>query len=161
MELTEVSVSWLLSASMVVSLSRILSSELWEGKGDRGGVEGVWAQVFAFYVLSRTQPLTSGKHEEVLKSPLAHGGSCLAGQPLIVVIQNDDLAMGIFLRSRWVKVQPHWANAPRLYRNPWGRRAVKVYLSEFKEHQMTPLQGVQDFFLSWKPHKLVSFSSMN
>lgn len=44
--------------------------------------------------------LTSGKHEEVFKSTLAHGGGRLTGQPFIVVIQNDDLAMGIFLRVR-------------------------------------------------------------
>lgn len=44
--------------------------------------------------------LTSGEHEEVFKSPLAHGGGRLAGQSLIVVVQNDDLAVGIFLRVR-------------------------------------------------------------
>lgn len=47
-----------------------------------------------------TALLTSGEHEEVFKSPLTHGGGRLAGQPLIVVVQNDDLAMGIFLRVR-------------------------------------------------------------
>lgn len=52
----------------------------------------------------KTALLTSGKHEEVFKSPLAHGGGRLAGQPLVVVVQNDDLAMGVFLRVRRVKV---------------------------------------------------------
>lgn len=41
--------------------------------------------------------LTSRKHEEILKAPLTHGGGCLAGQSLIVIIENDDLAVGIFL----------------------------------------------------------------
>lgn len=53
-----------------------------------------------FVPKGNTAPLTSGKHEEVLKPPLTHGGGRLAGQPLVVVIENDDLAMGIFLRGR-------------------------------------------------------------
>lgn len=52
-------------------------------------------------------PLTSGKHEEVFKPALAHGGGRLAGQPLVIVVQNDDLAMGIFLRVTGVKVCLH------------------------------------------------------
>jgi hypothetical protein len=41
--------------------------------------------------------LTSRKHEEVFKPTLTHSGGRLTGQSLIVIIQNDDLAMGIFL----------------------------------------------------------------
>lgn len=40
---------------------------------------------------------TSREHEQVLEAPLTHGGGCLAGHSLVIVIQNYDLPMSIFL----------------------------------------------------------------
>lgn len=73
----------------------VLNPDFAEEKGDEEGLKGCESKYLPF-----TVPLTSRKHEEVFKSPLTHGGGRLAGQPLIVIIQNDDLAVGIFLRGR-------------------------------------------------------------
>lgn len=57
--------------------------------------------------LSSPSPLTSRQHEQVLKAPLTHGGGSLAGEPLVVVVQNYNLSMGIFLmggRAKGVSV---------------------------------------------------------
>lgn len=57
--------------------------------------------------LSCPSPLTSRQHEQVLKAPLTHGGGSLAGEPLVVVVQNYNLSMGIFLmggRAKGVSV---------------------------------------------------------
>lgn len=72
------------------------------------GLKGWESRYLCFQSQTEYSPLTSGKHEEVFKPPLAHGGGRLAGQPLIIVVQNDDLAVGIFLRVTGVKVRPHW-----------------------------------------------------
>lgn len=69
--------------------------------------EPTWVLLSSLPPLSCPSPLTSRQHEQVLKAPLTHGGGSLAGEPLVVVVQNYNLSMGIFLmggRAKGVSV---------------------------------------------------------
>lgn len=51
------------------------------------------------------QYLTSGQQKEILKSSFTHGGGCLAGYSLILIVHDDDPSCCIFLHSLWVKLR--------------------------------------------------------
>lgn len=60
-------------------------------------MEPIWDILSPLPSLSCPSPLTSRQHEQVLKAPLTHGGGSLAGEPFVIVVQNYNLSMGIFL----------------------------------------------------------------